>query len=294
MSTGNYLNHDRRTASYSSLCLFTAFLMIIAGCASVPTYKAHAELQQRTNSIKKVGLLPPVIAVYEEQPRFGLNKLVYQVLWSYAAADAVARAFSEEMSADNVSLVRVSTDDAEAKDLSELYTAVELSMRRHAWKTETGRIPPREPFPEKVRHFDYSLGPLREFMERYDVDAVWIVHGFNLLPTTGASLKEGAEVLLGILAALSGHGVGVIQYQRVGLRVALVDRNGTILYYGVADKGAGHPTEERPAEAAPMRGPLEAPGTLERTYLSVGLRDPRIARSYIEAALSGYREKVTR
>jgi hypothetical protein len=294
MSRGKYLDHDRRTASYGLFCLVTALLMVIAGCASVPSYRANAALPQRKGGIKKVGLLPPVIAVSEEQPRFGLNKLVYQVLWSNAAVEAVSRTFSEEMAAEHVSLVPISAGDAEAKDLADLYNAVEFSIQRHAWEKKSGEFVPREPFPEKVRSFDYSLGPAAEFMDRFGVDAVWIVRGFNLLPTTGARAKEGAEVLLSILAALGGHAAPVIQYKRVELRVALVDRNGTILYFGVADEGAGSPAEERPARAASMRGPLEPPGPEENMYLAVDLRDPRVARYFIRAALSGYRKEATR
>ena len=271
-----------------------ALLTVIAGCASAPSYRANAELPQGKGGIKRVGLLPPLIAVSEEQPRFGLNKLVYQVLWSTAAVEAVSRAFSEEMAADHVSLVPISTGDAETKDLADLYNAVEFSIQRHAWEKRSGEFVPREPFPEKMRTFDYSLGPARELMERYNVDAVWIVRGLNLLPTTGARVKEGAEVLLSILAALGGHAAPLIQYKRVELRVALVDWNGTILYYGVADEGAGQPTEERPAKAASMRGPLEPSEPGENTYLTVDLRDPRVARHFIRAALSGYRKEVAR
>ena len=270
------------------LVLLTTVLTAAAGCASVPSYRAHPELQQRRGAIRTIGLLPPVITLSEEQPRFGLNKLIEQVLWSSAAADAVARAFSEEMAADHVSLATISTDDMEVKDLIDLYNAVEFSIERHAWEKRSGEMVPRETFPEKVRTFDYSLGPAREVMERYNVDAVWIVRGFNLLPTTGTKVKEGAEVLLAVMAALGGAPVPLIQYKKIELRVALVDRTGSVLYYGVADEDrAGQPVGELPAESA-AAGDVPA-GTAGRAYVAVDLRDLPVARYYLKAALAQFR-----
>jgi hypothetical protein len=174
------------------------------------------------------------------------------------------------------------------KDLLALYNAVELSIQRHAWEKRSGEMVPRETFPEKVRTFDYSLGPAREIMERYNVDAVWIVRGFNLLPTTGTRVKEGVEVLLTVMAALGGAPMPLIQYKKVELRVALVDRTGSVLYFGVADEErAGQPSGELPGESA-AAGDAPA-GTAERAHLAVDLRDLQVARYYLKAALSQFR-----
>ena len=268
--------------------LLAAALTAAAGCASAPTYRASPELPQKRSGIRTVGLLPPVIELSEEQPRFGLNKLVEQVLWSAAAVDTVTRAFSEQMADDHIQLVQISTNDTEVNELVDLYKAVEYSINRHAWEKELGEMVPRETFPEKVRAFDYSLGPAKKLMERYHVDAVWFVRGFNRLPTTGTKVKEGLETLLSIMAAVGGHAAPAIQYKKVELRVALIDRDGNVLYYGVADEErAGQPVGELPGESAPA-GELPAL-TSERPYLSIDLRDPLVARHYIKAALSGYR-----
>lgn len=266
-------------------------LAAAAGCAAAPSYRASSGFPRRSGGIRTVGLLPPVIAMFEEQARFGMNKLVPQDSWSLTAAEVVSRVFAEEASAGCVSLVAIGTEDPEAKELDELYNAVDFSIGRHAWEKRSEEMPPREPFPEKVRAFDWSLGPAVEFMERHDVDAVWIVRGYNGLPTTGARVKEAVEFVLGVLAAAGGGGGPNLAFRRIELRAALVDRTGSVLYYGVADERAGFPAEERARETAsagdaPGSGPME-----ERTTLAVDLRDPRVVRHYVKAALSGYRPK---
>jgi hypothetical protein len=229
--------------------------------------------------------------MFEEQAKFGLNGVVPHDDWSSAADQAVAGAFAEVMAADRVPLVPIGTDELEAKELVELYNAVEFSLLRHAFEKNTGELLPREPFPEQVRTLDYSLGPAAEFMDRHHVDALWVVRGFNLLPTTGATVKHGVDVALAVLAALGGVAVPVIDLQKIQLRVALIDKTGSILYYGVADDRTARPPAGPPAEPAPTSGDSLSDSAREPSFPDVDLRDPRAARHYLQAALSGYRAK---
>lgn len=274
------------------LGLLLVIMTAAAGCASVPSYKAHPELLQRKGGIRTIGLITPAVGMYEEQPRFGLNKLEQHEEWSSAAVEAVAAAFSAEMAAQGYTVVTVAADDPELKEAAELFSAVEFSIQRHAWDVPTDTMPPREPFPEKVKILDYSVGPLQAVLEKHNVDAVWVVRGFNLLPTTGAVLKEGLEVMVGILAAAGGPVfLPTALFRKIELRTALVDRNGTVLYYGVADDQGGWPTQESPSGSVPAgRGELEPVRSAEHVNLEKDLRDPRVARYYIRAALSGFRE----
>ena len=274
------------------LALLAVAPVVTAGCASAPSYRTHPELPQRKPGIAAVGVLPPVIRMFEEQARFSLNEAVPHDEWSKAADEAVAKAFAAEMASDRVPLVPIATDGLEENDLAELYSAVEFSILRHGFEKQTGEMLPREPFPEQVRSLDYSLGPAAELMDRHHVDAVWIVSGFNLLPTAGAKAKRGLDTFLTILSALGGVGVPNIQLQKIQLRVALVGRNGGILYFGVADYRTPAPGAQPPLEAAPTDG-NPAPGAVgEATYAAIDLRDPRAARHYLRAALAGYREKA--
>src|SRR5512134_344893 len=81
------------------LWLLLVIMTAAAGCASIPAYKAHPELLQRKGGIRTIGLLSPAVGMYEEQPRFGLNKLEQHDEWSPAAVEAVANAFISETAA---------------------------------------------------------------------------------------------------------------------------------------------------------------------------------------------------
>lgn len=271
--------------------LLAAAVAAMAGCASARPVLTHPELPRKKQDIAVVGVLPPAIRMLEEQARFGMNEAVPRDDWSSAANDSLAKAFAEEMAADRVGLVPIGVDDPDTRELVELYNAVEFSILRHAFEKNTGELLPREPFPEKLVSPDYSLGPAVEFMDRHHVDALWILRGFNLLPTTGAKVKHGVEVALSVLAALGGLVVPVVDLQKIQLRAALVDRAGTILYYGVANDRTARPAAEPPAESAATGGDSVLASEPVPTFPEVDLRDPRAARHYLRAALSGYHAK---
>lgn len=252
------------TSSLHRICILAVIMVVLtalAGCTPVPRrYKSHPELSQRKGDIRTIGLLPPVINMYEEQYK---RMLVPHEEWSSAAVEAVTKALAAEMTANGLRLVMITTDDPELKEVAALYSAVDNSIQL-------------EPLPKEVHTFDYSMGPLQGAMDRYKVDAVWIVRGFNLLPTAGVKLGEGLGLMLSILSMGSINSGPALWPQRFRLSLALVDKNGRVLYYGIADEhGAGWPIQEPLGEAAPAKGEID-------------LRDPQMAQQCIKAALSGY------
>ena len=274
--------------SFPMACLLTVFMTAAAGCASAPLYRTHPEWPQRKSTIKTVGLLPPMISMYEEQYRFGMHKVVPHDDWSREATDAVQKVLIDEMAALGLPAKVVDEEDRDLDDMLDLYSAVDMSINRHAWEDhgsfygEVGVVhsPPQaydnlkeiEPFPGKARSFDYSLGPVREALERHQVDAVWIVTGFNLLPTTGAEVGDEAAYFFAFVGALAGANTNPSVLKKFELRAALVDKNGEIVFYAILDKW-NVPTEEGVKEDA---------------------RNPRFARRYIRALLAEYRKAVAK
>lgn len=270
--------------------LAAAVLAAVTGCASVPKQRSHPDLLRKTGGIRTVGLLAPRIDMFEEQARFGINRTVPHDEWAPSAADAVSRAFAAEMKRVGWTLVPIGRDAAESREVAELFNAVDFSIQRHAMGKESGAMPPREPFPGKTREFDYSVGPLTGTMVRDNIDAVWIVRGFNLLPTTGAALKDGLETLAAILSA-AGGGPGVaFTLKKLELRVALVDGTGRVLYYATADAGDAQSAGAADEPAAATGGP-EAPAPGDDGPARSDLRDPRAAGNVVRAALSGLRKE---
>lgn len=269
-------------------CLLAVLMAAAAGCASAPSYRTHPDLPQRTSTIRTVGLLPPMITMYEEQYKFGLNKVVLHDEWSPDAANAVRRAFIDETAAIRMPLTVIDGEDREANDLLDLFSVVDASIQRHSYEQESGALPPREPFPEKLRSFEYSLGPAGEMMERHQVDAVWIVTGFNLLPTTGARVADTVAVFIGILSAMGG-GPGPLILKKTELRAALVDKNGAIVFYTKLDESNVPQAERKPGHYDAVQGERTIDQAAEEP-VKKDMRDPRFARRYIRALLSEYQE----
>lgn len=236
--------------SFRMFCLLVMLLTTAAGCASAQSYRTPLELPQRKAAIRNVGLLPPMIKVFEEQVRFNL---VLHDDWSREATESLRKAFVDEMAADRLPLTVISGESHEVNDMADLFKAVDFSIGRHAYDNAW-----KETFPEKVRSFDYSLGPAREMMEQHQVDAVWIVTGYNLLPTLGAQWTDAFNILL----AINPYSTGPLVLTKVEFRAALVNKSGTILFY----------YKEWPF-----------PGDL---------RDPNFARPLVRELLSEYRNAV--
>ena len=195
-----------------------------------------------------------MISMYEEQT--GLN-LVLHDDWSREANENLRKAFVDEMAANRLPLILISGESDEANDMADLFKAVEFSIGRHAYDN-----PFKETFSRKMQSFDYSLGPARQMMDERQVNAVWIVSGYTLLPTGGAQLTDVGEILLTLATSMSymPHSPRILT--KVEFRAALVDKSGAILFY----------YRDSPS-----------PGDV---------RDPRFARGLVRELLSHYREAV--
>ncbi len=276
----------RRAFFFQVACLLAVFLTAAAGCASAPLYRTHPELPQRKSTIKTAGLLPPMITMYEEQYKFGLNKLIPHDDWSPGAAEAVRKAFLDETAAIRMPLKFIDGEDRELNDMADLFSAVDFSIQRHVYDTNL-----KEMFPEKALSFDYSLGPAWEMMDRHQVDAVWIVTGFNLLPTTGAQVGDAVQHFVAILSALGGGPGVAFTLKKIELRAALVDKSGEIVFYTKLDE-SNVPRAGRNADSLTvLHGEYTDQGA-EEGSLKKDIRDPRVARQYIRALLSEYRKAV--
>lgn len=106
--------------SVRMICLLATVVATAAGCAS-PLYRTHSELSRRKNAIHNMGLLPPAIAMYEEQYRFKL--IPHEELFP-EATNAVRKAFIEEMTTAGFPVVAIDGEDRELNEMADLFGAV--------------------------------------------------------------------------------------------------------------------------------------------------------------------------
>lgn len=247
-------------------------LLSVSGCASSPC-RTHPELLRAKDHIRTVGIMPVAVAGFVEQ--FSLtDSLVPREDMSKQISETVTAAFREELSAQQVQSVLIGNEDQDLADLADLYSAINYTVERHflpmtiyRWEKEY-----TEPFPPEERPFAFSAGQADVAMERLGVDAVWFLSGYNLVPTTGARLRDAFGFLIALAGSYGGGG-GPSILVNFELRGALVARDGTLLFYGkvtedniLGGNGAG--------SAAP------------------DLRDAGFARRCIATLLTRYRQAV--
>jgi len=82
-------------------------------------------------------------------------------------------------------------------------------------------------FPEKVKSFDYSIGPIDTILARYGCNALIVVYGTDEISTSGRK----ALMALGTIAGAFTGTVLVPMGGMTTVNFALIDANGNILWY---------------------------------------------------------------
>ncbi|HVN97536.1 MAG TPA: hypothetical protein VMT62_13995 [Syntrophorhabdaceae bacterium] len=117
----------------------------------------------------------------------------------------------------------------EMDDVQVLYKAVRSAILTHTY----GSALNWDFFPEKLDHFDYSLGPIEGLLARLNVDGL-------ILVTAGDEVSTGGRKTLMVVGAFTGV------HPRSGMTwadAALVDGSGSILWFS-ANPGKAYDLRE--------------------------------------------------
>ena len=205
--------------------LLTAF-----GCASLPAhrYRSHPEFETRSKLITTAGILSPDIKIYEVTAG-GVRELRDD--WCKTGQENVGHAAGDSFRERWVQVKIIPTEketEEEVEDIVALYRAVNTSIISYTYGDN--------PFPEKVRRFEYSIGPIDSLLKRWNSDALVFIMGFDEISTSGRKALTAAAMVLGALTGvvmLPGGGITVVS-------IAVVDPSGNILWYNVKGSQGGH------------------------------------------------------
>lgn len=210
------------------------------GCASPPPYRQPPDFEQRFERVRTITLVPPKVAVY----KMSAGDTEEEVLdWSDAAYGHVIEAVKAEVEELGRVFVpyegevlshrsiRMDRDDvagaaedgfSPADDSWLLFEAANLAIMRHAYD-------PWNTFPEKVSHFDYTLGrEARTLIGDTPADAFLLIIATDHVPTRERSTLVAAGLLAGALTA-SYAGPGATPAK---LTLALVEvQTGDLLWF---------------------------------------------------------------
>jgi hypothetical protein len=216
---------------FKKLAFFLFLIVLISGC--IPDYRIHPEFEMRSKNIKTFGLITPDIKIYKLTTG-GVRELVDD--WSDKGKENVLNVFVRLSRGRGIDVrpIKIEQDieEEEVEDIKSLYMAVSKSILLHTYNIPSIDEPfynwqEYHGFPDKIKNFVYSIGPVEKITQKYGVDALIFIYGIDEIPTEGRKALTAAGVLLTFAT-----GVNVMPRPAItALSVAVVDPSGTILWY---------------------------------------------------------------
>lgn len=157
------------------------FATVLSGCAT--SYRKSPDFSTNIQAIKTIAVLPPKVEVYKVTAG-GVRELIDE--WSDLAKAHMEKALKEHFARAYGFEVRFVTENeftgehkALWKSQMALYEAVAQSALLHAY-------PGPHAFPDKIKTFDYTLGPqTQEFASALSADSLLFVYGYDHEATAG-------------------------------------------------------------------------------------------------------------
>ncbi len=203
------------------LCLLLSYLFLTACATTGKIPSNYDERAARAARLQSVLLLTPDITVNslsagdvkEEMPE-----------WSAQARQLVVEAVQAEMAARGRKLKILDPKTKNRKtvnDVKDLHLAVMSSIYNHTIYAP-GNL---NIFPQRIEHFDYSVGSVEKLLRANRVDGMLIIRGEDNISTSGRKA-------LGVVSALNPFSQGQMGGMTF-LEVTLTDARGDVLWFAL-------------------------------------------------------------
>ncbi|MEJ2034231.1 MAG: hypothetical protein P8Y63_14605 [Deltaproteobacteria bacterium] len=201
-------------------CLLMLSLSFLTAC--VPAMKTNSrELEERAAKLNTVLLLTPDITVNSLHAGDVKEKMPE---WSEQSRELVIKAIEAELQQKgrNIKLLDPKTKYHQTvKEVKDLHLAVMQSIYNHAIY-EPGNL---GIFPQRIEHFDYTVGSVKKLLQAYRADGMLIVRGEDNISTTGRKA-------LGVVKSLNPFSQGQ-QGGMTFLEATLTDVKGDVLWFKI-------------------------------------------------------------
>jgi hypothetical protein len=202
----------------ASLLLIAAFFHVAAPECRAQNYWGAPDLDSRLKEIRTVRLVPPVVKVYELTAG-GVPERKDD--WSAEATRNIIEAAVKNFQDRGIQVTQgpIPADiESELADIMSLYGAASACMKAYAIG--------KNAFPTRAG-LDYSVGPVKQVLEKTGSDALLIISGQDQVSSAGRKALMTTGVIMGILTgfiAVPGGG-------SASAEVALIGPSGKILWY---------------------------------------------------------------
>ena len=107
----------------------------------------------------------------------------------------------------------------EIKEINALYRAVAASIYNHTfWYGQNPNI-----FPERIKNFDYSIGPVNKLLKRHKADGLLVVYAADEISSSGRKALQVVKALNPFDQVDHGGVTSMV--------IGLTDRTGAILWF---------------------------------------------------------------
>ncbi len=192
-------------------------LVVLAGCMPAVKWGVHPELTERAKAVHAIGVAPASVKIYQLSAG-GARELVSE--WSDTGRRNVMSAVVAQITGKSVAVKTVNAERETADELEDVYRLYEAIATSITWHTYPGE----HLFPEKVKRFEYSVGPIDGILKKCKSDALLVVYARDEISTGGrkALMALGSIPLIG--GAAPHRGITAVS-------MGLFDRSGALLWY---------------------------------------------------------------
>lgn len=213
-----------------SCCVMTT---VFIGCAA-SSIVSGPYFNPLPSTAKKIGIFTPDIIVFDVSSG-GIQE--YRDDWSKKCDSAIIEPIIKELAKRGFMGIRILDDrnDLTARQIRD-------NMQFHC-EVIQNYLYGKNAFIPEIDHFDYSIGDIKLYCDRYGLDAVLFLYGFDEHFSDGrrkmlknaANVKTARSIFVNVLLLLFTGSFSVTTYrpplERTYLCAAVASRDGPILWY---------------------------------------------------------------
>jgi hypothetical protein len=191
------MHSTRMSTPLSTALLLFVLIFVCPGCTP-PSYRVHPDFESTAKSLRTPQVILADVRIYDRSPE-GRPELRDD--WCAAGRQNLLHAFLNGFKQRHYTARPLAVEPGmarEMEDIQALYDAVNKSIQLHAYGPQL--------FPEKQKHFDYSIGSLRGILPGRETDSVVFVSAFEQVGP---------------------------QDPKAYISMAVADSSGTILWYSI-------------------------------------------------------------
>jgi hypothetical protein len=230
------MNPRRAAPSPRTLLLLLTVLASASTTGCIQTWRVHPEARSWVPKVRTVAVLS---AIRIDEVSAG-NVREEHDEWSAQGNAVVLEALRKGLEGRGLEVraLKTARGDAELEEVQSLYALVSRSAFVFAY--------PPYPNEHKMKHFEYSVGPLDKVLDRVGADALLIAYARDGIATTGRRLTA-------VFAGLQ---------EPTMLTVGLLDRQGRLVWFDLAG-GHSYDLRERADVEQIVAGLMEHLGSVK-------------------------------